>query len=272
MESDISTLSKLTASSGEILYLTTSLKTIEQKKIVKKIDKSLKELEPWMIQHNGNSFYIASEELLPRYNLILNLWNKAESLKTEDLVICWKESKSLIFSLKNMLILKQEKMRNIFYINLVVAMALILTLIFFTRSYIRRQLTKQAIYDIKTKLFSKEYLLATIKELSARVLRSKEPLTALYINLKLESSLSEDQKDKIVERVSVSLLDKLRASDIACRYSENEFVVLFPNTNIKKIEGFIDRVDNCFKELEHTFKIVEYLQNDTYEEFLEKII
>ena len=267
---DMQKLGDLSSISGKILYLTTDLKKEEQLEIVEKVDNSLIALRPWILSNQENIFYVASEPLFQKYNSVLKLWNNSKNLEKENLVACWKESSSLIFSLKNMLKLKQNKMKNIFYLNLTIAVALLILFIFFTRAFIHKQLMKQSIYDLKTNLFTREYLLVTIKELSARIIRNREILYVLHINLELKKELPKDEKDKIIESISRSLLSSVRASDIACRYSENEFIVVLPNTSKIEVEYFIKRIEKHFFNVEHTFTAIEHLPDETYEDFIEK--
>jgi len=269
--SDTQKLGTLSSTSSEILYLTTNLKEYKKLEMINTIDNSLKSLKPWILSNEENIFYVASEPLLQKYNNVLHLWNDSKSLEKDNLVECWKASSSLIFSLQNMLKLKQNKMKNIFYLNLIVAVALLILFVFFTRAFIHKELMKQNIYDIRTNLFTKEYLFVTIKELSARVLRNKEILFVLCINIKLDLELSKQEKEKIIESLSKSLLASVRVSDIACQYSESEFIVLLPNTSKVEVEYFIKRMDKYFFDVEHTFKAIEHLHDETYEDFIEKL-
>lgn len=275
IQSDTKVLNRLTLNSASIVTLDTIEDSIEKQNTIKKTDKVFQDLRSWMIENNSKSFYVGSEPLLKKYDSFLSLWSDAKSSEKKMLLVAFKEAKSLIFSLNNMLALKQNKIYNIFYVNLFISMALLLTLIFFTRAYIHQQLSKHAIYDFKTKLYTKDYLFATLKEVSSQMQRNKEPLSVLYIDLKVlkknERSFQKE-KDNILEHIGGSLLDSLRTSDIACRYSESEFMIVLPNTNAQNVEVLINRIEKYFNDFKHTIKVIEYNKDETYDDFIQRLV
>jgi len=268
IQSDTKVLNRFTLNSASMLTLDNSLNSSEKQKIIKKIDSEFQDLRPWMVENDGKNFYVGTEPLLKKYDSILNIWNKAKTSDKKMLLVCFKKAKSLVFSLNNMLKLKQNKIYNIFYTSLFLSMAFLLTLIFLTRVYIYRQLKKHAVYDLETKLYTRDYILTILKELSAQMTRSKEPLTVLYINME---GLKEEKK-KTLEHIGKSLLSLLRVSDIACRYSDNEFLIVLPNTETKNIEKLTSRVDQYLTNLKYTIKVIEYNRDETYDDFIARLV
>ena len=265
IKSDTLAINKLTITSGQIVYLSSISNNIDKQKLIVEIDKNLLELKPWIVQNNENHFYVGSEPLEKKYNQLLSCWSDSKKGQIDKFSLCWSKAQTIIFSLNNMLKLKQNKMYNIFYINLFVAMAILLTLIFLIRIYIHTQLNKHAIYDFKTKLYNKEYLLATLKEISARTKREDIPLNLLYLKV-----------DKIdnneLAKISKIFLNSVRASDIACRYSQSEFIIILPNTNSKDSTNLQHRVEKQLNDEKYKINLTEHSKNESYENFILRVI
>lgn len=275
IKSDTKALNSFTLNIASILTLDNkAMDSYEKQETIKEIDQIFQDLRPWMIENDSSKFYVGSKPLLQKYDSILDCFNSVKTFDKEMRLLCFKEAKQLIFSLDNMIRLKQQKIYNILYLSIFVAMVFLLMLIFFTRVYIHKQLKKHALYDLETRLFTKDYLLVVLKKVSAQMVRSKEPLSVIYINvedLKSESELSEKEKKTTLKHIGTSLLKSLRVSDIACRYSDSEFIVVLPNTESKKIEKLISRLDSHFLNINHSLKVIEYNQEETYIDFIAKL-
>jgi diguanylate cyclase (GGDEF)-like protein len=273
IQSDTSMLNDLTINGGSILSVNNTMDYSKKQKTIKNIDIVFKRLRPWIVENDGNKFYVGSEPLLQKYDLLLSNWQDAKISDKKMLLLCWKQVKSLVFSLNNMINLKQEQMYNIFYINLFGAMALLLILVSLTRAYIYKQLSKQALFDFKTKLYTRDYLLSIIEEMIALQTRNKDSLTVLYIDiedLKSYKKSSQDKEDMILKHIGISLLKSVRTSDIACRYSQSEFIVVLPNTKSQNVEKVISHINKNLSYAEYKTKVIEHLQDETYDDFIAK--
>ena len=275
IQSDTKMLNSMTLNSASMLTLDNNLNPLEKQNIIKNVDLVFQNLRPWMFENDGKSFYVGTEPLLKKYDSLLDCWNNSKNSDKKMLITCFKKAKSLIFSLDNMLKLKQNKIYNIFYVNLFVSMALLFTLIFLSRIYIYKQLKKQALYDLETKLFTKDYLLALLKEITAQMTRSKESLTVLHIDVEdlksNDNSLKKENK-KVLRQIGTSLLHTLRVSDIACRYSDSEFMIVLPNTKSQNIKKLTIRIDKDFSNIKHTIKVIEYKEDETYDDFIARLV
>ena len=273
IQSDRKMLNDLTINGGSILYLNNTNEHLEKQKTIKKIDNVFKRVRPWIVENDSNKFYVGSESLLQKYDLLLDNWKYAKTSDKKMSLLCWKQVKSLVFSLNNMIKLKLEQVYNIFYINLFGTMAFLLMLVYLTRAYIYKQLSNKALFDLKTKLYTKDYLLNIIKEMILLQSRNKDSLTVLYIDvedLKSHKKSSQDEEDGILKHIGISLLQSLRASDVACRYSQNEFIVVLPNTKSKNVEKVISRLDKNINYAEYKTKVIEHFNDETYDDFIAK--
>ena len=272
IQEDTKILNKLILNNGAILTLNYNVSDLKKQKIIKEIDKTFKDLRPWMLKNNSKDFYVGSSPLLKKYDSISSSWTQAKTANPTMFLSLYEESKILVFSLSNMLELKQNKIYYLFYINLFLTMALLLSLIFFARIYIYQQLSKHAIYDLKTNLYTKDYLLATLKEMIAKSLRTQEELSALYISVYELKDAKNAQKDKVLKYIGASLLDSLRVSDVTCRYGEYEFVVILPNTQEENFEILINRLYEDLGNIKCEIKAIRYNSNESHSDFLERLI
>ncbi len=266
--SDNKALNELLENKSDILMLQSASNSLKNK-IIMDIDTKFEDLKPWVLKNNSNDFYINEISLNDGFSKVLQSWNQ-DHLNTDKI---YKELQPLLKSIQNMITLKQNKMQNIFYINFLLTMAFLIIIIFFIRSYIYKQLHKNTLYDFETKLYSKDYLLAVIKDLSARMQRDNEPLSVLYISiddLKEDESKSEKEHKRILKNVSELILQSVRDSDIACRYSRYEFMVILPNTHAKNIEAFIGRIHKNIIKFTYQTKIIEHYKNESYDVFINK--
>jgi len=261
IQSDTKTLNTLTINSALILTLDNIKDNTTKEQDIKNINKKFQELRPWMVKNNDNSFYIASEPLIQKYDSLLQCFKNINTTNKNELNSCWNKAKPIIFSLNNMLNLKQNSLYNVLYINFFIAVALLITLVFLLRAYIHKQLSKHAIYDFKTKLFNKDYLLATIKEISARSKREGEPLSVLYLKVK-------NLDDKKLGELGSTFLSSIRESDVACRYGEDEFIVILPNTILNEVTIILNRIDTKLNNIKYTMKSLEHYKNESYEDFI----
>ena len=125
-------------------------------------------------------------------------------------------------------------------------MMLILLVIYLVRAYIHQQMKKHAIHDHETKLFNKKYFCAELKTSCARAERNDSPLSILSISIddfgKGSKVYSKHTKDNILKMLGELITSLTRTSDVACRYDENHFSILLPDTpeeNALILEGRI---------------------------------
>ncbi|NOR58682.1 MAG: diguanylate cyclase [Sulfurimonas sp.] len=267
--SDTKVLSDLTLNGGSILAIGNTMEHSEKQKMIDNADKIFKQLRPWMVENDSNKFYVGLDPLLQKYDALISCWQNSKTYNKKTSLQCWKQIKSLVFSINNMIKLKQERIYNIFYISLFMAMALLLILVSLTRAYVYKQIRMKSIYDFKTRLYSKDYLLVIIKEIIALNTRNQESFTVLFIDIK-DLQSSNKKEDEILKHLGISLLESIRESDIACRYSESEFIVLLQNTKSQNIDQVISRIDKHLSYTECTIKVIEHLHNETYDHFIAK--
>jgi diguanylate cyclase (GGDEF)-like protein len=98
---------------------------------------------------------------------------------------------------------------------------------------LQSQLHEQAIRDALTGTFNRRYLEETLERELARAEREKYPLTIAMMDLDrfklLNDTYGHAAGDLMLQRFARLIQEKIRKSDILCRYGGEEFVVLMPN-------------------------------------------
>lgn len=103
-------------------------------------------------------------------------------------------------------------------------------------SFLQGQLTEQVNRDPLTGLFNRRYLAATLDREIARCIREKDPLCVMMVDIdhfkQINDTYGHQAGDEVLVQVAKTLVDELRASDIACRYGGEEFLLLMPNLTL----------------------------------------
>lgn len=224
---------------SEINYL--SINHPDQK-MVKQVDKTLHEISLWVTQNNDSALYIGGQTLSKDFSDVNACWTACkESFSKENETIikqqtlqCYELTNTLAIIIEKMVYLKQNKIINMFYLSLAIAMILILLIIYMVRTYIHIQMKKNAIYDLETKLFNKNYFLSQLKTSCARSVRYKYPLSMISVSMS-DFEKESDRYDKktqkhIFEMFGGLIIALTRKSDTPCRYDKNNFTILLPDT------------------------------------------
>jgi len=93
-----------------------------------------------------------------------------------------------------------------------------------------RRTTDQETHDATTGLVNRWYLEETLPRELHRAERAKAPLTVTVL------SLDDGQQEVMLREVGRVVREHLRKSDVACRYSDNEFVLVLESTPDATIE------------------------------------
>jgi diguanylate cyclase (GGDEF)-like protein len=228
---DTSIIRQVSQNGGEMLLLAQTADSKKRNQIISKIDKNLTEISPWFSKNNNQEFYIGKHTLKKDYENLISCWTKLKNdPRQEASSKCWYAVKSLSFTIDKMLLLKQNKLKNIFYINIILSTIFLLMLIMMVRAYIHHQLKKHAIYDYDTKLFNKKYFWAEFKTSCARAVRYKNPLSFLSISINNFEIYDKKTKENILREFGKLFISMTRTSDTACRCDENHFLAILPGT------------------------------------------
>lgn len=255
------------------------------------IDKALQEISPWVAQNNDSNLYIGSQTLSKDFEQIDDCWTayKESYMKHDTIAMgeqslqCYEMTDTFATVIEKMVYLKQNKIINVFYMSLALAMIFALLMIYLVRAYIGQQMKKHAIHDHETKLFNKKYFSAELKTSCARATRNNAPLSLLSISIEDFGEESKHYSQKIqtyILKTFGGLITSLtRESDIACRYDENHFSILLPDTSEehavileKRIREALEKHDfGVIPELNFRFATAHLNYKETPEAFIQRI-
>jgi len=291
IQNDTTIVFQSSQTGGLMEYLALAPETPNVKQMVTHIESNLQNISAWVDQNDKSELYIGAESLSVDFSEVVACWEQYKkvffsqdtAMIREHALECQEKSNALAIVIEKMVYLKQNKMINLFYFALAVAMLLTLLIIYMVRLYIHNQIKKHAIHDHETKLFNKKYFCAELKTSSARADRNKAPLSLLAISIndfKKESKKYDTKtREHILNMLGGLITSLTRTSDVACRYDENRFSILLPDTpeeNALILEG---RIREAFEkhdfgvspELTFTFTTTHLEDKESADAFIARI-
>ena len=251
-----------TAGAVENLAISTSDK--DNKQLIIKVDKTLRDTSTWVTINDNSKYYIGATKLSEDFSTVQTCWNSYKqklSQENKDAIRqhslqCYDLTNNLAIIIEKMVYLKQNKMINMFYLSLTLAMILLLLVIYFVRVYIHSQMKKHAIHDHETHLFNQKYFLAELHSTFDRSVRHENPLSLISVTLNGFTNKTYDKKTKIklMQELGELFTSVTRNSDIACRYNEDHIAVLLPLTDKEHALILEDRLKEALEN--HDFKVI----------------
>ncbi len=269
IQNDTTIVSQSSQIGGTFVYLALDPQSQDLQRVLTRTDTNLQHISSWVNQHDRSDLYIGEESLSKDFSLVAACWNSyKKSLSSQDTNIirehtleCREKANTLAVVIEKMVYLKQNKMINLFYFALAVAMLLTLLIIYMVRLYIHKQMKKHAIHDHETKLFNKKYFCAELKTSCARAVRNQSPLSMLSISIDdfgKESTHYNQKMQAYILRIFGGLITSLtRESDVACRYDDNHFSILLPDTSEENALMLEKRLREALEK--HDFGVVPEL-------------
>lgn len=271
-------------------YIALSPGSDENHRLILNVDKSFQNIATWVEQHTSSDYYIGTQTLMKDFSDANNCWEEYKEIITDHNnelikqrgIKCGKVIDNLSTIIEKMVYLKQNKIINIFYLNLIFAMTFVLFLIYMIRIYIQIQMKKHSIHDHDTKLFNKKYFSAELKISCARAIRNDAPLSILSILIddfgKENKAYDKKTRGHILNTLGGLITSLTRTSDVACRYDEDHFSILLPDTpeeNALMLEG---RIREAFEkhdfgvtpELNFKFVTAHYHYKESFETFMKR--
>jgi len=117
---------------------------------------------------------------------------------------------------------------------------------------LREELRQQAIQDPLTGLCNRRYLEENLGRELHRARRGNSPLCVVMLdldNFKLfNDTFGHDAGDSMLRELAHALCEKLRKSDIACRYGGDEFVLVLPDSSLADTRQRLEQIRLLVKE------------------------
>ena len=118
---------------------------------------------------------------------------------------------------------------------------------------LREELREQAIHDPLTGLCNRRYLEENLVRELYRAERGNSPLCVVMLDLdnfkSFNDSFGHDVGDSLLREVAHVLREKLRKSDLSCRYGGDEFVLVLPDSSLADTRQRVEQICGLVKEL-----------------------
>ncbi len=124
---------------------------------------------------------------------------------------------------------------------------------------VMQELKLLALTDPLTKLYNRRFFIDASQAFLEMAKRDKSPLSLLMIDIdkfkNINDTYGHQIGDEIIKLLANIMLEGQRKSDMSCRYGGEEFVVLLPQTSLKKAQHVAQKLKESV-EVSH-FKITE---------------
>ena len=139
-----------------------------------------------------------------------------------------------------------------------------------------------AIKDEKTGLYNNKFFETTFEMEFEKAKRGHGKLSLIMIDIdffkKINNTYGHIKADEFLGRLGKILKKQIRKSDIASRFGGEEFLILLPETNLKKAKKFALRLketinsDRILKKINLTVSggLTQYKKGDTKKKFKER--
>lgn len=257
---------------------------------IKTIDNLLNALNSGFISLEENQASAGFVNPRTEFALLEKCWGKLQNdvlgiESTQEMVErskqCWSTADKLAKGIVHITGAKRERSLDTLYLSLVFTMIVAVAMIYFIRTYMKVQLDKHTIYDLDTKLFNRDYLMAELPQLISLADRYGHDLSILSIAIdnyeSVEAEVGDDM-ERVLEIFGGLLITLTRGSDISCRYSLDRFVIITPATNLQNAMVVANRIHA--KVLEHDFginhpmtvsiSVAKHLVNESMEKWLDR--
>lgn len=125
------------------------------------------------------------------------------------------------------------------YVNLLLCLvitAIVLFIVHATIAHYQRRLERMATTDHLTGLANRHALDILLEQQSHEVSRRQSPMAAIMLDIDHFKTLNDERGhlagDEALRQIAKTLRQNLRASDIACRWGGEEFLVILPDTDL----------------------------------------
>jgi diguanylate cyclase (GGDEF)-like protein len=119
---------------------------------------------------------------------------------------------------------------------------------------LREKLREQATRDPLTGLYNRRYLEDSLARELHRTNREGVPLCVAMLDLdylkKLNDTFGHDAGDRVLRELGRVLSEKLRKSDISCRFGGEEFVLVLPGSTIEDARNRVEEIRLLVKNLQ----------------------
>ena len=258
------------------------------KNIKKTINSTFKEITYYLDKYPE---IVPEKFLISFYDKLNNLkesWKKIKKINTKENLIKeseknWKIANTITNLMKKIAEKKLALINKLMTIFTLVSLVLVFILVIIVYYLVRSGLEKATITDPLTKLYNRLYFENQLNYLIEKYKRDNTPFSAFLFDIdyfkKINDTYGHQKGDEVLEKLASVVKSQIRSTDLAFRYGGEEFIILFPDTNLNQAQKIAKRIENIIKKeirLNNTSVTIsggigEYNIYLTKNEFLRKI-
>ena len=233
-------------------YAKFKVANINKENILTEIESRLKDIKFYLNKHKkcAPKFYSNALKLI---KLIQNNIYKLENAKNKKTIIAiseqlWIQTNILVGNALNYHKEKFYKILKTFNLIIYLSIIFLIFIIYFVYIKIKKGIEIESITDKLTGLFNRMYFDVIFNYFIEKYKRNKTPFSMLIIDIdnfkKINDTYGHQKGDEILENIGEIIKTTIRKTDFAFRYGGEEFVIIFPDTNIETAYKVAQRLLN----------------------------
>jgi len=184
-------------------------------------------------------------------NNLNSIWYDIKTTKNKkNLIIfsekAWQESDTLIAKFEEIHKYKFSQIIKEIDYFIISSVVFLLILIIITYAKIKNGLEIETIKDALTKTHNRFYFNKIYKYLINKFHKTNIPFSMLIVDIdnfkKINDTYGHDKGDEILKKFGEILNNSTRKTDFVFRYGGEEFVIIFPETDIEKAKQIVNRI------------------------------
>ena len=220
---------------------------------------------------------VLTPELRERYTALTQCWQTYKSDPSKPPHACWQHANKAHTAAAAAMENEYDRKLESLFLLLLASMIVTIAAIYIIRNQMKIQIDRHSMFDRVTGLFNRNYFQSEVKKVVSLSTRHAHALSMLYISLnnyeKITSGMLSDSGDKILHQFGTLIKSVIRESDIACRYDDNGFTVITPETSVEQASVLVNRLKTMMDEHNHmsiTIGVVEYDGSESVDRFVNR--
>ncbi len=239
----------------------------------REIDRTLSRIDPEV-----SDLFEDHPELAPLYTRLADCWQGYRNGAVASSGECTAPAAEAHDGAHQAIAQQQERRFEGLFLILLASMIITIAIIYVIRNQIKLQLDRRSMFDNATGLFNRNYFNAEIHKVISLSNRHGHALSLLAFSLKdydlLESGITAENGNAPFFEFGQLVLKTVRESDVACRYDDNLFLIVTPQTDLKQVRVLAQRLLQHAEETSETFAInvgtIQYDNDESVEALMER--
>ncbi|MDX1295730.1 MAG: GGDEF domain-containing protein [Sulfurimonadaceae bacterium] len=190
---------------------------------------------------------------------------------------CWQHAKKSHAMADRAVTEKHKRQLDALFLLLLASMIITVAVIYIIRNQMKLQMDRYSMYDPATGMYNRNYFQSQARKVISLSNRHGHSVSLLYISLEHYDEISKgqvsDRLSNVLHTFGKLVMGLIRESDIACRYDDNVFLIITPQTNTTQVAVLAERLFSKTEIIEnHSVKIgaAQYEDGEDIEKFIER--